>query len=109
MNSSNRSDNAQSRCSNEIAPPAYDTISLAPPGADEVDPSSTSTRKKTLKEKWQDLKDEDEKRRTDRVQHVTREEADRITGLDKHKELEEKKSAERKRGKGTILGAIFLS
>ena len=109
MNSGTQPDNSQSQWSDEIALPAYDTLSLAPPAADEVGSSSTSTHKKTLKEKWQDLKDEDEKRRTDRVQHVTREEADRITGLDKHKELEEKKSTERKRGKGTILGAIFLS
>lgn len=111
---------------NNRAPPAYDTLSIAPPSVEQSnfvsppgrvstsnsDPESSIRRESSSskwKQKWQELKDEDERRKSERIQHVSPQEADRITGLDKHRVLEEKKSAERKRGGKTILGILALS
>lgn len=114
-------------------PPSYDTLSLAPPSADteQTSPSarpqatnqqggpSTQTQmqtqqqqtKKSLKDRWREIKAEDERRRTERIQHVSKEEADRITGLDRHREAEAKKNAnaEAPRGMKSVLGFLMLS
>ncbi|KAK5952442.1 hypothetical protein OHC33_006485 [Knufia fluminis] len=111
-------------------PPAYDTLSLAPPsisaGADtEAGPSSSTQaarpsqrqqqqpakNPKSLKDRWRDLKDEDERRKAERITHVSADEADRITGLDRHRAEEERKSAfaERPRGMKAVLGVLALN
>ncbi|KAK5945764.1 hypothetical protein PMZ80_002972 [Knufia obscura] len=109
-------------------PPAYDTLSLAPPSisADAaLAPSSQQTSspseshtpqpqphaKKSLKDRWRDLKDEDERRRSERITHVSADEADRLTGLDRHRAEEERKSAvaERPRGMKALVGFLTLS
>lgn len=104
------------------APPDYDTLSIAPPAIDDTpaqneandsqSPPETDgtarSRRKSMKERWQELKDEDEARKASRLQYVTHEEADKIAGLDKHKEREKQKIADgKKRGRG-ILGAALI-
>lgn len=116
-------DEKQSAGTASAGPPDYDTLSIAPPTIDHAYvPTSrpgngqdlceanamVRDRKKSLKERWQELKEEDEKRKAAQLQHVTHEEADRITGLDKHKERETKKSAEGPRGGKSLLGAFGL-
>lgn len=97
------------------APPEYDSLPVAPPSINTAGAASSqhdalrASRKKSLKEKWKELKDEDQQRKATRIQHVTHEEADRITGLDKHKRLEAKKSTEERRGMKSLLGILFLS
>ena len=107
------------------SPPAYDQVSLAPPFTDDKQRASPSAwgngagsgqgdgashnRRKSVKQKWKELKEEDERRKARRYQHVSAAEADRITGLDKHREEEAKKSAERRRGGKSVLGILLLS
>jgi len=56
------------------------------------------------------LKQEDSRRKPncEKYETVSAEEADKITGLDKHKELE-KKAAERQRGGRSILGMLMMT
>lgn len=106
------------------APPAYDQLSIAPPSAEESSARQASTctntatqgnavqdgsRRNMMKQKWREMKEEDERRRAERYQVVPVSEADRITGLDRHREEEAKKSSERKRGGAALLGILSLS
>lgn len=104
-------------------PPAYDTISISPPSVNQDSAPTSSSRdpptqqasarressSSKWKQKWQEIKEEDERRKAERIRYVSPEEADRITGLDRHRAKEEKKSAERKRGGKSILGMLMLS
>ena len=82
-------------------PPSYDTLSIAPP-------SISAGGKKSLKEKWKDAKAEDDQRRAQRYTTVSAAEADRITGLDKHREKEEKKMKEGgRKGIGKFLATSW--
>ena len=105
-----------------LGPPEYDTLSIAPPGIDDIPTSSRASnseaprdgdsimnsRRKSMKERWQQLKEEDEERKAAKLRYVTREEADKIAGLDRHRERERRKAADgKKRGKG-ILGAVLI-
>ncbi|KAI1843988.1 hypothetical protein JX266_009854 [Neoarthrinium moseri] len=83
----------------ELEPPDYDSLSIAPPYVD-VDTSSQQpgessrhaplpeTRKKSWMEKLKEMRIEDEKRKKERIQYVTPQEADRITGLQRRREEE---------------------
>ena len=71
------------------APPAYDQLSIAPPlaeerpsqpSADEYDAAQEHSQPKGLRQKWKQLKQEDERRRAERTQTVSATEADRIRG-----------------------------
>jgi len=118
-------------CNSRLQPPAYDTLSLGPPSADteQVSRSAQSQTpdngqpsidnpkqsqlqqpKKSFKERWHALKEEDERRKAQRIQHVSREEADRITGLDRHREAEaEAMKKGGPRGIKSVLGILMLS
>lgn len=68
----------------KTAPPAYDTLSLAPPSirqdSQSNEPSSHRRASFTkLKQKYKDLKDQNDQRK-ERVVHVTHEEAHILTG-----------------------------
>ncbi|KAK5091020.1 hypothetical protein LTR05_001200 [Lithohypha guttulata] len=110
-------------------PPDYDTLSLAPPGLEDTSstshpsfshvpnqraqtPTDASQKgRKSLKQQWEEFKQEDGRRKpaNERYETVSAAEADRITGLDKHRALEEKKAAERKRGGKSMLGMLMLA
>lgn len=102
-----------------LEPPAYDTLSIAPPAADhqaagevqftaDVEADVEADRaheKKSLKEKWRTLKEEEELRKSERIQHVTPAEADQITGLARRRDQEAKQPE--KKGKG-LLALMLL-
>lgn len=97
------------------APPEYDTLSLAPPDIDDIGPSTEAgdaterSRRKSFKERWQQLKQEDEEHKAARLQYVTREEADKITGVDKLREKDALDVASgKKKGKG-ILAVMSMN
>jgi len=118
-------------CSNRTQPPAYDILSVAPPSADKEqaphsarspthdhsqpptdDPKQSQLQqpKKSFKERWRALKEEDERWKAQRIQHVSKEEADRITGLDRHREAEaEAMKKGGPRGIKSVLGILMLS
>lgn len=73
------------------------------------DASQEQGRRQAMKQKWKELKQEDERRRESRFQTTSAEEAGRITGLDRHREEEARKSAARKRGSKGFLGVVFMS
>lgn len=91
----------------DLEPPAYETLFFAPPS--ESLPSAQRPQKagsskhniaylkKSLKEKWREMKEEDRRRKSERIQYVTPEEADRITGLDRRREYQARKE-DRRRG-----------
>jgi len=66
------------------------------------------SRQTRLRWKWKELKEESERRKAERLQTVSAMEADRITGLDRHREEEAKKSTEYRRGGKSVVGALFL-
>lgn len=86
-------------------PPDYDTLSLAPPS---INQSQPEPKKDGIRQKFAALKAEDERRKAERITHVSAEEADRITGLDRHRVEEERKSSERKRGGKSVLGILMM-
>ncbi|KAH6661165.1 hypothetical protein BKA67DRAFT_550359 [Truncatella angustata] len=100
----------------DIEPPAYDTLSIAPPAGDfenaHGNGSTYSSRhdaaseKKSLKDKWLQMKEEEKRRKEERVRHVTKAEADRITGLDRLRERQ-KEEAKKSGTKGLLNLSIF--
>lgn len=93
--------------------PAYDALSIAPPSIGESSSSRQhesntyddlpQQHKKSLKEKWREAKEEDARRKEQRVQYVTPEEADRITGLERRREEEAKNGGRHRSGFGALV------
>lgn len=90
------------------APPAYDSLSMSPPTSTEDSHQDTASHghMHSLKQKWKDLKEEDKARKSNQVQYVTPEEADRITGLDKRREAEAEENKDSPKGVKRFLGLM---
>ncbi|KAK9775636.1 hypothetical protein SCAR479_07743 [Seiridium cardinale] len=99
-------------------PPPYDTLTIGSPEADlesaERESNSHSggraaahEKNKSLKQKWRDMMEEERRRKDARIQHVTPEEADRITGLDRRRAEETNDTA--RKGTKSFLALMLLS